>query len=97
MRQYVPSHSMIDVTANGHQHAADVYVRVEDIPRWIPVGERLPEVGQRVLAYEKPELVVVVEIHRYATGGCWWSADAGHTAYSVFPSHWMPLPAPPAS
>lgn len=63
--------------------------------RWIPVSERLPEVGQRVLAYEKPELVVVAEIHRYATGGCGWSADAGDTAYSVFPSHWMPLPTPP--
>ena len=64
--------------------------------RWIPVTERLPEEGQRVLAYEKPELIVVAEMHsRSVSGGHWWSTDDGHTAYSVFPTHWMPLPAPP--
>jgi len=63
---------------------------------WIPVTERLPEEGQRVLAYEKPELIVVAEMHsRSVSGGLWWSTDNGHTAYSVFPTHWMPLPAPP--
>jgi hypothetical protein len=64
---------------------------------WIPVTERLPEEGQRVLAYERPELIVVAEMHSGSvSGGLWWSTDNGHTAYSVFPTHWMPLPAPPS-
>jgi hypothetical protein len=64
---------------------------------WIPVTERLPEEGQRVLAYEKPDVIVVAEMHSRMplVGGFWWSTDNGHTAYSVFPTHWMPLPAPP--
>ena len=62
---------------------------------WIPVTERLPEEGQRVLVYEKLELIVVAELSRSVSGGLWWSTDNGHTAYSVFPTHWMPLPAPP--
>jgi len=64
---------------------------------WIPVAERLPKEGQRVLAYEKPDLIVVAEMHSRMplVGGIWWSTDNGYTPYSVFPSHWMPLPAPP--
>jgi len=85
-----------------HLHATSARAMVDQItdaftkPKWISVEDRLPEVGHRVLAYEKPELVVVAEIHRYAIGDCWWSTDGGHTPYSVFPSHWMPLPPPPA-
>jgi hypothetical protein len=72
-------------------------IRIAAEPEWIPVSERLPEEGQRVLTYEKPELIVVAEMHsRSVSGGLWWSTDNGHTAYSVFPTHWMPLPAPPA-
>jgi hypothetical protein len=65
---------------------------------WIPVAERLPKEGQRVLAYEKPEHVIVVaEMHSRMplVGGTWWSID-GYTPYSVFPTHWMPLPALPS-
>ncbi len=64
---------------------------------WIPVTERLPKEGQRVLAYEKPNLIVVAEMHSRMplVGGVWWSKDNGYTPYSVFPTHWMPLPAPP--
>ena len=75
--------------------ATDTGIRLS-LLRWIPVTERLPEEGQRVLTYEKPELIVVAEMHsRSVSGGLWWSTDNGHTAYSVFPTHWMPLPAPP--
>ena len=71
--------------------------RLNMLWRWIPVTERLPEEGQRVLAYEKPDVIVVAEMHSRMplVGGFWWSTDNGHTAYSVFPTHWMPLPAPP--
>ena len=66
---------------------------------WIPVTERLPKEGQRVLAYEKPDLIVVAEMHSRMplVGGIWWSTDNGYTPYSVFPTHWMPLPAPPTA
>jgi len=75
--------------------ATDTGIRLS-LLQWIPVTERLPEEGRRVLVYEKPELVVVAEMHSISVShGVFWSTDNGHTPYSVFPSHWMPLPAPP--
>jgi len=93
--QSIPSRGSVgEVLAKG---IADI-IRIATEPDWIPVTERLPEEGQRVLVYERPEVIVVAEMHsRSVSGGLWWSADNGHTAYSVFPTHWMPLPAPPES
>jgi len=88
MRQYVPSHSMIDVTANGFKHADGVYVLEQDIPRWIPVGERLPEHSCRVLT---------AGLQKYPVVCSFWATDNtfrdGNLVDGV--THWMPLPAPP--
>ena len=97
MRQYVPSHSMIDVTANGFQHAAGVYVLEEDIPRWIPVSERLPEAVVVVLTFGAAgEVLGYVDragrwhsVHCDNETGDPWICDPGAV------THWMPLPAPP--
>ena len=58
------------------------------VPRWIPVEERLPEEKQRV----------IVRCERVGTSVGWilwgnWMADIGPDAGKV--THWMPLPAPP--
>jgi hypothetical protein len=89
---------MIDVTANGHQHAADVYVRVEDIPRWIPVSERLPQPGERTLICEHGEqYAATFRPGTYRDGSGMhnrWESDECETYNSV--THWMPLPEPPS-
>jgi hypothetical protein len=65
------------------------------LPRWISVKERLPEVGQRVLVYDKSvRSVLVAELYIGSVTGCLgWTSDAAGVA---IPTHWMPLPAPPA-
>jgi len=97
MRQYVPSHSMIEVTANGFKHAAGVYVRVEDIPRWIPVGERLPPFREEVLTLGSEGRVIGYlsdngkwfSCHCDSETGEPWLCDPGTV------THWMSLPGPP--
>ena len=61
-------------------------------PRWVPVAERVSDMGV-------PVLVAVgdrVEVGWYYVtrdGSAWWQ-DAAEI--EIRPSHWMPLPAPPA-
>ena len=68
-------------------------------PRWIPVGDRLPEEGVDVLVCESSFVHMKTgETHQLLnlaslTNGCWSSSDEGMTL-SV--THWMPLPEPPA-
>lgn len=50
--------------------------------RWIPVSERLPEVGEEVVAYSSSRGVVV----DYYDRGIFGYGDV---------THWMPLPKPP--
>jgi len=56
---------------------------------WISVAERLPEEGERVLAWDNDFNESEVAIY-YAHDG--WGCDA---AMSLNVTHWMPLPAPP--
>jgi len=65
------------------------------VPRWIPVSERLPEVGIRVLCavrckpYEHGHTVGALMFH-----GRWVFDEQYDDATE--PTHWMPLPAMPA-
>jgi hypothetical protein len=59
---------------------------------WIPVSERLPEIGRRVLGFWLSHRGAVQSV-RGAIGG-WLDDDGRPTAP---PTHWMPLPEPPAS
>jgi len=103
----VPSHSMIDVTANGFKHADGVYVLEQDIPRWIPVGERLPDFDVEVLVGNPYCYVTAAtrkKLDRYsacrADDGLppdWEWIDSWAMEPDVAPTHWMPLlplPAP---
>lgn len=64
--------------------------------RWIPVGERLPEDGQRVLCYD-PCICEDDWIARVAFIGGKFVGESsdGQPMYDYDPTHWMPLPEPP--
>jgi hypothetical protein len=59
-------------------------------PRWIPVSERLPPDGTVVLAWNGKRVVF-----GYARDGDWIDTLYGWVIPNG-PSHWMPLPEPPA-
>ena len=63
-------------------------------PRWIPVTERLPDAGDRVLCYCRAN---IYEVMKMRTDGAWVHNDKVYdSAYmSGFVTHWMPLPEPP--
>lgn len=62
--------------------------------KWIPVTERLPEVGERVLCYCRAN---IYEVMKMRTDGAWVHNDTVYdgTYMSGFVTHWMPLPNPP--
>lgn len=60
-----------------------------EIPRWIPVSDRLPESGQRVIVCRKDGRV---EQGVYLGVNGWWKVYGTNTK-SI--THWMPMPAPP--
>ena len=60
-------------------------VRIMEVPRWIPVTERLPEKDTRVIVCASlPEGVHSDFIY-----------EDGHWFVSTGVTHWMPLPEPP--
>jgi len=61
--------------------------------RWIPVTERLPKYGERVLVFGGVTMYVAYfDKNRY--GGESWHKLNSKSHYCN-PSHWMPLPTPP--
>lgn len=61
----------------------------QQIPQWIPVAERLPPDGVLVFAYGKRAE------YGFRRDGQWIDTLYGGVLANG-PSHWMPLPAPPA-
>lgn len=60
----------------------------QQIPQWIPVEERLPPDGERVLGYDG---VRVFEAEVFEGQWLWVS----NKAHGWIVTHWMPLPEPP--
>ena len=56
----------------------------EQIPKWIPVTERLPDEGETVLIFSKTHKTILFDWIRNNEWLCFGNA-----------SHWMPLPQPP--
>lgn len=72
-------------------HWFDQYQK--DVPRWIPVTERLPKYGERVLVFGGVTMYVAYyDKNRY--GGESWHKLNSKSHYCN-PTHWMPLPTPP--
>lgn len=69
------------------------------VPHWIPVEERLPEYGVRVLAtdmYEGDDYTGIWTREEYKddADGCWYD-DHGWWHAIDDATHWMPLPKAP--
>ena len=88
----------------GGRTIAEATLELDDIDRerwrqrntftacWVPVTERLPEMGETVMvAHSKDGWVGTGE--RVLTGAYLHWADDGEELHD--PTHWMPLPAPP--
>ena len=69
----------------------DTGLEPDEIPHWIPVSERLPEVNTRVLVWGKEHKEAVVAV--FNEDGIWAIAHGWGVVYGV--THWMPLPQPP--
>lgn len=81
--------------------------KMQQLPRWIPVTERLPEGQFPVQVYVPPHTDEEEEYVGYvgmayhtnsARGGFWCGTDgAVYGAIGIIhePSYWMPLPEPP--
>ena len=92
-----------DRLENQNAHIAALQQEIEklrgQVPRWIPVEERLPEYGVRVLAtdmYEGDDYTGIWTREEYKddADGCWYD-DHGWWHAIDDATHWMPLPEAP--
>lgn len=93
-----------DNATNYLAHGQDVYARtrnafidgatwaLEQSPKWIPVAERWPKPGQRVMfAVDLPGNPK----HGKVYGGVFTGHDFSTPGWGCTASHWMPSPEPP--
>ena len=70
-------------------------IREQEQRRWIPVAERLPDIGRKCLIANRE---IVVRGWR-RPDGVWKTGVSSDEIWSKFslypPTHWMPLPEPP--
>ncbi len=75
------------------------YVESLKLPKWIPVSERLPDIGVSVLMHYKSGLNMtagfLVDVDEDRTMWCAYTDDGFYTDCDYEPTHWMPLPEPP--
>ena len=70
-------------------------LREHEDRRWIPVTERLPEIGQKCLIANR-EIVVRGWLRPDGVWKTGVSSDELWSKFSLYqPTHWMPLPEPP--
>lgn len=73
----------------------NAFVQEQEERRWIPVTERLPEIGRKCLIANR-EIVVRGWLRPDGVWKTGVSSDEIWSKFSLFtPTHWMPLPEPP--
>jgi hypothetical protein len=98
--------AMCEMVADAYSENANLIASYEDRLRWIPVTERLPEVGKEVLIYavgKTEDLSSTIEITNRmifrllpsSEGVEMWSAPRLYFMTNYEITHWMPLPVPP--
>ena len=66
---------------------------VEPVQQWIPVTERLPEIGRSVIAYNAPAKCAAEAMYKGEGRFLQFRWSARLQEHEV--THWMPLPEPP--
>ena len=74
------------------RYAEEIAV-LQERQKWIPVTERLPENGERVLAYCKDR--VIHDVKWSWPQNAWFDKVTGHEYFEGFVTHWMLLPEAP--
>ena len=72
--------------------AAELKERQYRLARWIPVEERLPAMGERVMIAHAVDKWIGVGERDIIGSYEYWSDDGEELGR---PTHWMPLPEPP--
>ena len=96
-------HLAADALGNSERHVEALQKEIAglrmQLPRWIPVEERLPEYDARVLAFDmraKNKYIGIWTREKDPDDGndCWFDSAGWWYAFDEI-SHWMPLPEPP--
>lgn len=92
MRRYVPASYMIDAATDipADDRLCD-YVKAAEVPCWIPVSERMPDIDTLVIACVAGRYVTPLRRHKQA--GFWQHDDGDVDELTV--THWMEFPQPP--
>jgi len=88
-----------DCTPEERRMHSEIEDLEEQIPQWIPVTERMPDQGVRVLFFvnRKNTNYAAAYAGEYIKVFDTWAYDLANEKgwASAFVTHWMPLPAPP--
>jgi len=79
-----------DCTPEERRMHSEIEDLEEQVPKWIPASEQMPDDGRVVLAWSGNRVVF-----GYARDGQWIDTLYGWVIPNG-PTHWMPLPAPPS-
>jgi hypothetical protein len=82
-----------DCTEAERRMYAEIEELQEQVPRWIPVSERLPEMDARVMVGNAADGWVTVGSRQLTGEYHHWDGDDSEELHQ--PTHWMPLPEPP--
>ena len=81
------------VDSQGNVHWADI-AGLPSEQQWIPVSERLPEIGKEVLLSDH-NMMIIAEYHGSGDSEGFWLVDGyHHYSTDVNRCAWMPLPEP---
>ena len=87
----------IVIHCENEEDQKDARLALKDVRRWVPVTERLPELGEYVLiSFSNFTLPCIGRYDENEKGGAWFNGDETESLVSqdMYVNAWMPLPEP---